>query len=122
MSALSQLAAADVIDWQAVEAFATQHMILCLQADELFCPRRVCATSATIQTGLYVGYRPVLPFLLIVIVFVVSKNRVCCQCNQYRAQTAFPASNARPAILSDAQRNDLVDCIKSGYLEHNLGR
>jgi hypothetical protein len=36
MCAASQLAPAHDINWQAAQAFATQDMIQCLEADELF--------------------------------------------------------------------------------------
>jgi hypothetical protein len=92
MCAVSQLALAHNIDWEAAEAFATQEIIHCVQSDELFMSaqhmRDQCYDACRV---LHVEHRPVVPYSMIAEVLGVAKGTVCWHCIQYRAN-ALPGS------------------------------
>jgi hypothetical protein len=47
----------------------------------------------------------------------IAKATVSWHCKQHRVNATFPVSNGRPLILSFAERNELVQCITTGYVE-----
>jgi hypothetical protein len=76
---------ADDIDWEAVEAFATQEIIQCLQSDELFLSaqhmRDQCYQACRVS---HVEHRPAMLCSMIAKVLGVAKATVRWHCKQYR--------------------------------------
>jgi hypothetical protein len=83
MCASPQLALEHDIDWQAVEAFATQDMIQCLHAGEFFIStismRDQCHHTCRV---LRIEHRPAVSYLLVAKIFAVSKSTVSWHCKQ----------------------------------------
>jgi hypothetical protein len=81
MYAPSQLAPAHDIDWEAVEAFATQEIIRCLQSDKLFMSaqhmRDQCYRACRL---LHVEHRPVVPYSMNAKLLGVTKVTVGWHC------------------------------------------
>jgi hypothetical protein len=66
---------------------------------------------------LHVEHRPDVPYSMFAKVLGVAKVTVRSHCKQHRVSAAFPGSNGGPPILSHAERDDLVQCITTGYAE-----
>jgi hypothetical protein len=74
MCAAAQLAPANGVDLEALEAFATQGIIQYLQSDELFMPAQHMRDKYYhAPRVLHVEHRPVVPYSMIVKVFGVAK-------------------------------------------------
>jgi hypothetical protein len=106
MCEASQLAPALDIDWEVIEAFATQEIIQCLQCDELFMSaqhmRDQCYHACRV---LHVKHRPVLPYSMIAKVLGVAKAALSWQYKQHRVNATSRIAEKRRVTY---HRNTLV--------------